>query len=88
LSWKSFSLADDGHGLLPFFIEWGKDSVHPSSDAPTGCHIERFALAGSDVEELAKTLRRMEVEAPVEKSQNPQLRLRIVGPKGTLEITS
>ena len=88
VSWKSFSLADDRRGLLPFFIEWGKDSVHPSSDAPTGCHIERFALAGSDVEELAKTLRRMEVEAPVEKSQTPQLHLRIVGPKGTLEITS
>jgi hypothetical protein len=88
VSWKSFSLADDRHGLLPFFIEWGKESVHPSSDAPTGCHIERFALAGPDVEELAKTLRRMEVEAPIEKSQTPQLHLWISGPKGTLEITS
>lgn len=88
VSWKSFSLGDDRHGLLPFFIEWGKDSVHPSSDAPRGCHIERFALAGSDAEELSKTLRRIEVEAPVEQSQTTQLRLRVVGPKGTLEITS
>lgn len=88
VSWKSFSLADDRHGLLPFFIEWGKDSAHPSSDAPTGCQIQRFALAVSDAEELSKTLRRIEVEAPVEKSQTPQLDLRIVGPKGTLEITS
>jgi len=88
VSWKSFSLADDRHGLLPFFIEWDKDAVHPSSDAPTGCHIERFALAASDDEELSKTLRRIEVEAPVEHSQTPQLRLRIVGPRAALEATS
>ena len=88
VSWKSFSLADDRHGLLPFFIEWGKDSVHPSSDAPTGCHIERFALAASDEEELSKTLRRIEVEAPVEHSQTPHLNLRISGSRATLEVTS
>ena len=88
VSWKSFSLADDRHGLLPFFIEWGKDSVHPSSDAPTGCHLERFALADRDTEELFKALRRIEVEAPVERSQTTQLHLRITGPKGALEIAS
>jgi hypothetical protein len=88
VSWKSFSLVDDRHGLLPFFIEWGKDSVHPSSDAPTGCHIERFAVADPDTEELSKALRRIEVQAPVEHSQTAQLHMRIVGPKGTLEINS
>lgn len=88
VSWKSFSLANDRHGLLPFFIEWGKDSVHPSSDAPNGCHIERFAVAASDEEELSRMLHRIEVEAPVEHSQMPQLRLRMGGPKATLEITS
>lgn len=88
VSWKSFSLADDRHGLLPFFIEWGKESVHPSSDAPTGCHIGRFALAASDDEELSKMLRRLEVEAPVEDSQTSELRMRIMGPRATLEVTS
>ena len=88
VSWKSFSLADDRHGLLPFFIEWGKDAVHPSSDAPTGGHIERFALAASDDEELSRMLHRLGVEAPVQHNQAPQLRLRIVGPKGALEVTS
>jgi glyoxalase-like protein len=88
VSWKSFSLADDRHGLLPFFIEWGKDSVHPSSDAPTGCHLERFAVADPNTDELSKALRRIEVAAPVEQSQTTQLHLRVVGPKGALEITS
>ena len=88
VNWKSFSLADDRHGLLPFFIEWGKDSVHPSSGAPTGSHIERFALADSDTEDLSKALRGIEVEAPVEHGQMAQLHLRIIGPNGNLGITS
>jgi hypothetical protein len=88
LSWKSFSLADDRRGLLPFFIEWSTDSVHPSSDAPSGCHIERFAVADPDTVDLSKALKRIEVEAPVERSQMAQLQVRIVGPKGLLEVTS
>lgn len=88
VSWKSFSLADDRHGLLPFFIEWGKDSVHPSASAPTGSHIERFALVDSDTEELSKALRGIEVEAPLEHGLMARLRMRIIGPNGNLEITS
>jgi hypothetical protein len=88
VNWKSFSLADDLHGLLPFFIEWGKDSVHPSSDAPGGCHIERFALADPNTEELSNALRRIEVETPVEHGPLAQLHMRIVGSNGKLEITS
>jgi hypothetical protein len=88
VNWKSFSLADDRHGLLPFFIEWGKDSVHPSSDAPGGCHIERFALADANTEELSNALRRIEVETPVEHGRLAQLYMRIVGSNGKLEITS
>lgn len=88
ISWKNFSLADDRHGLLPFFIAWSANAVHPSSDAPSGCHIEYFAVAEPDTAELTKALRRIEVDAPVEQSEKPQLRARIIGPKGALEVTS
>src|SRR5215472_4307823 len=30
LYWKALRLKDDHGGLLPFFIEWGADSTHPS----------------------------------------------------------
>lgn len=86
--WKSFSLADDRHGLLPFFIEWDRDSPHPSSDAPRGAHIQRLVLRDPETADLSKALRRIDVEAPVEQSQKSQLHLRIVGPNGALEITS
>ena len=30
LHWKALRLKDDHGGLLPFFIEWSPDSIHPS----------------------------------------------------------
>jgi glyoxalase-like protein len=88
LNWKSVSLADDRNGLLPFFSEWSADSLHPSVDAPGGCHLERFAIAGPDPAELSNTLQRLGIDAPVERGEKPQLRARIAGPKGKLEATS
>jgi len=88
LKWTSFSLVDDRRGLLPFFIQWSADSVHPSSDAPGGCHIKRFAAAEPDASELLKAFQRIEIEIPVERSAKPQLRMQIVGPKATVELTS
>ena len=32
LQWKTLNLKDDHAGLLPFFIEWNADTIHPSAD--------------------------------------------------------
>ncbi len=88
LNWKTFSLADDDHGLLPFFIEWGAGSVHPSMDAPAGCRIEHFAVVDKDTGELSRKFRQIGIDALVEAGEKPQLRVRISGPKGALELRS
>jgi hypothetical protein len=88
LNWKTLNLTEDRHGVLPFFIEWGADSAHPSSDAPAGCHIEYFAAADQDPGELSKSLQRIGVDVLVEHGDRPQLRMRIAGPKGSLEVSS
>jgi catechol 2,3-dioxygenase-like lactoylglutathione lyase family enzyme len=88
LNWKSLSLADDHQGLIPFFIEWGAASPHPSMDAPSGCHLDRFAVAGPDPEELSNTFHRLGIDVPVERGERPQLRARFSGPKGKFDVTS
>jgi Glyoxalase-like domain len=88
LTWKTLHLADDRNGLLPFFIEWGAESIHPSADAPAGCHLDRFSLADSNPAELSKVLRALGLDAPVEHGDKPQLHARISGPKSKFEITS
>jgi hypothetical protein len=85
LNWQTLSLADTASGLLPFFIEWGQDSVHPSIDAPKGCALLSFAAETPDPEKLAATLKALNLDLPVKKGEKPRLHAVISGPKGSLE---
>ena len=88
LNWKALTLKDDSSGLLPFFIEWSADSVHPSVDAPKDCSLHRFDAATPDPEALKKQVALLGLDLLVVKGDKPQLRGTITGPKGLLEITS
>ncbi|HEX7287795.1 MAG TPA: VOC family protein [Candidatus Angelobacter sp.] len=86
LHWKSFNLKDDRGGLLPFFIEWGRESVHPSEDAPKGCTLKRFWLELPAEGELAKECKNLGVEVAVERAKQARLRAVIATPKGDIEL--
>jgi hypothetical protein len=88
LRWKSFSLKDDRSGLLPFFIEWSRDSVHPSADAPAGCHLAHFSMGSPDPAELGRALRTLGIDYAVELRDKPRLVARISGPRGEFALTS
>ena len=88
LNWKTINLADDRHGILPFFIEWSADSVHPSKDAPKKCQLDYFTVMGVDPAELSQVFQRIGVEATVERSDRDRLRAHITGPKGELGIST
>jgi Glyoxalase-like domain len=88
LEWQTLTLRDDASSLLPFFIEWGADSLHPSADSPVGCHLIRFELVTAEADKLAKMLAVLSLNVPVLEGQKPQLRARLTGPKGNLELTS
>jgi hypothetical protein len=88
LKWKTISLDDDHNGVLPFFIEWDAGSPHPSTDAPSGCQLERFALADPDTVALGMLCAQLGLNAPIEKGPQSRLLARIRGPKGTLELSS
>ena len=88
LNWKTINLADDRRGILPFFIEWSADSVHPSKDAPKGCHLDCFTVMAVDPAELSKVFQQIGVEASVERSDRDGLRAHITGPKGELGLST
>jgi hypothetical protein len=88
LTWKTVNLTDDRHGLLPFFIEWGADSVHPSKDAPAGCRFEYFEIMSADPDELSLALKRIGLDLPVQRSDKARLHALISGPKGDLALTT
>jgi hypothetical protein len=86
LQWKTLNLKDDKDGLLPFFIEWSANSLHPSADAPKGCNITNFGAVTPSTDELTKIVTLLQLDLPVSRGGNPALRATIVGPKGELTI--
>lgn len=54
LAWRLLFLAGHPFGeLVPFFIEWGPGSEHPSRAAPGGCRLLRLSLGHPDSGALA-----------------------------------
>lgn len=86
LHWQTLHLDDDRNGLLPFFIEWGADSVHPSLDAPAGCRLEGFAAVSPDSGALAAEFQKLGVDVQVERGSPAHLCARVVGPGGELRL--
>ncbi len=88
LQWKSLNLKDDNDGLLPFFIEWSADSLHPSADAPKGCSLARFRAVSPNPADLTKITNLLQLDVPVSPADKNALQATIVGPKGELTLTS
>jgi len=88
LQWKTLNLKDDKGGLLPFFIEWSSDSLHPSEDAPKGCQLTHFAGLTPNTEELTKIANLLQLDLSFSRGDQPALKATIVGPKGELQVTS
>jgi len=88
LHWKALRPRDDRGGLLPFFIEWSRDSVHPSQDAPAGCTLEQFGIASDKPEGLRVLLTHLGVDVTIKPAQQAQLLAKIGSPHGTIELTS
>jgi hypothetical protein len=88
LQWQTLTLKDNPSGLLPFFIEWSADSLHPSADAPAGCNLIRFEAATPEPDKLSKTAALLLLDLPIIKNEKLQLRATIAGPGGELSATS
>jgi hypothetical protein len=89
LQWKTLNLKDDLGGLLPFFIEWSADTIHPSVDSPGGCKIVRFTYAGPDYDGVHRLLNLMGLEVFAEVDEKSQIRASISGLEGKIfDVTS
>ena len=86
LNWRTLNLKDDHGGLLPFFIQWSADTVHPSVDAPKGCALLRFSVATPEQEDLLHAAKLVQLDLQVPMSDKPALQATIAGPKGELVL--
>jgi hypothetical protein len=87
LHWKTLGLQDDAAGLLPFFIEWSGDSVHPSVDSPQGCRLLTFEAFTPKPDELSRKAMVLRLDLPISEARGPYLHAVIAGPQGQLDVT-
>jgi Glyoxalase-like domain len=86
LQWKACRLKDDRGGLLPFFIEWSRASVHPATDAPGGCAVKRFSVKSPSAPNLAGQCHMLGLEVAVEYAEKPALDVVLATPRGEVEL--
>jgi hypothetical protein len=88
LHWKTLNLKDDKGGLLPFFIEWGAGSPHPSSDSPKGCTLTHFGAVAPNRDNFKSIANLLQLDVPVILGDKAELHAVIIGPKGELAVSS
>jgi hypothetical protein len=86
LRWKSLALENDADRILPFFIEWSRDSVHQSQDAPAGCRVQSFSAETPQAHQVTFTARALGLDLSVASGKAAQLFARITGAKGEFEL--
>ena len=82
LQWKTIRLADQPYGLIPFFIQWASDTVHPSVDSPPGCRLTGLEFAHPQPDVVTQMLQKLGIVAEIESSCEPAIRICVNGPKG------
>jgi hypothetical protein len=88
LKWASLTLKDDMDGVLPFFIEWDSNSLHPSRDAPAGCRLTDLGITAPNAEALRALAAKLQLDVQIRQSHELRLAATIVGPKGSLPLLS
>ncbi len=88
LQWQTLTLKDNSSWLLPFFIEWGADSKHPSEDAPHGCKLDSFSAVSPNPDSLLQVLKALGLEMPVGRGGKEHLVAKVSSSKSVLEVSS
>jgi len=88
LNWKSLPLKEDEHGILPFFIEWGASTLHPSLDSPRGCRIESLQITTPNPASLGALSKKLDLDIAIGQSTVPRLTAHLHGPTGSLTLQS
>ena len=87
LHWRLTSPGRHSVEVVPFLIEWGNDTPHPSTTSAGGCRLLSFTGAHPEPDAVAGMLRALGVELSVEPATSAALRAEIAGPGGTVTLS-
>jgi hypothetical protein len=85
LFWSSLGV-ESGSPLMPFFIQWGEGSVHPSTTEPGGCRLASFFLEDPAPDAVRHDLEAAGLHIEVRQGPRQGLHLSLACPRGTVEF--
>jgi len=86
LAWQSASV--DQLGVTPFFIEWSKDTPHPSGTSPAGCTLAGMTLTVTSPERLQLLFKTVLYAGPVLRGEHTHMTVTLDCPRGRVEFGS
>ena len=86
LSWQSASV--DPLGLTPFFIEWSKETAHPSGTSPVGCTFVSMELTHPQPQRLHSLFKAVGFPGTISAGARTAMRVAFDCPRGTIEFGS
>ena len=91
LKWKSLRVLNNaglqGVELIPFFIEWATDSLHPSQDSPKGCELQSFEVEHPDPASVSDLLQKLGIAVKVKQAKEARLVATLKTPKGKVKLS-
>jgi hypothetical protein len=89
LSWRSTRIGQwppSGDGVVPFLIEWGAGTPHPSTDSPQGCRLLSLRAEHPQPDEIRRMFDALGLEIGVTEASTPALIAQIETPNGMKEV--
>ena len=86
LAWQSAST--DELGLTPFFIEWSKDTPHPSTTSPAGCSIVSMELRHPEPKRLQSLFTAVGFSGTISAGKRAAMNVTLDCPRGRVEFGS
>lgn len=86
LEWRTLSVRDPGHRLIPFFIQWGASTPHPATESPPGCTLVELRFEDPADDELRRMFRRLGIAASIVRGPESRMHLGLTCPNGNVDI--
>ena len=86
LAWQSASV--DPLGLTPFFIQWSKETVHPSATSPAGCSFVSMELTQPQPQRLQSVFKAVGFAGTISTGARAAMHVTFDCPRGRIEFGS
>lgn len=92
LKWRTLNVAREADknvtyfNVVPFFIQWDKDSLHPSQDSPTGCQLLSLEFEHPEAATMTEMMKSLGIKAKISKANSPAIKATLKTPKGKVEL--